>query len=55
MRDRIYEPIPENQSIYEELYRLYRTLHDSFGTAEWSGKIDHVMKDLIAIRQRQRG
>ena len=23
-------------------------------TSGWSGKIDHVMKDLISIRQRQR-
>ncbi|NNE92102.1 MAG: ribulokinase [Verrucomicrobiales bacterium] len=55
MRDHVYEPIPENQAVYEELYALYRTLHDAFGTSEWSGKIDHVMKDLIDIRQRQRG
>ncbi len=54
MRDRVYEPIPENQAVYAKLYELYRTLHDAFGTAEWSGKIDHVMKDLIALRQEQR-
>ncbi|MGY8641654.1 MAG: ribulokinase [Verrucomicrobiales bacterium] len=54
MRERIYEPIPENQAVYAELYTIYRTLHDAFGTAEWSGQINHVMKDLIDIRQRQR-
>ena len=54
MRERIYEPIPENQAVYAELYAIYRTLHDAFGTAEWSGQINHVMKDLIDIRQRQR-
>lgn len=54
MRERVYEPIPENQAIYARLYDLYRTLHDAFGTAEFSGRIDHVMKDLIAIRQEQR-
>lgn len=54
MRDRVYEPIPENQAVYAELYTLYRTLHDAFGTAGWSGRLDSVMKDLIAIRQRQR-
>lgn len=54
VRDRIYEPIPENQAVYEELYTLYRTLHDAFGTSEWSGQINHVMKDVIAIRERQR-
>jgi len=54
IRDVVYTPIPENVVAYEELYTLYRTLHDAFGTAEWSGKIDHVMKDLIAIREKQR-
>jgi L-ribulokinase len=54
MRERVYHPIPENQTAYAELYELYRTLHDAFGTAEWSGRIDHVMKRLIDIRQRAR-
>lgn len=54
MRERIYEPIPENQAVYARLYELYRTLHDAFGSAEWSGQINHVMKDLIDLRQEQR-
>lgn len=53
-RERIFEPIPGNQAVYAELYGLYRDLHDAFGTAGWSGRLDHVMKDLIAIRERQR-
>ena len=52
-REKVYYPIPENQSVYAELYALYRTLHDAFGTAEWSGKINHVMKQLLDIRARQ--
>lgn len=55
VRPEVYTPIPENQAVYAELYELYRTLHDGFGTKEWSGKIDHVMKQLIDIRERQRG
>ncbi|MCB1076314.1 MAG: ribulokinase [Verrucomicrobiae bacterium] len=54
MRDRVYHPIPENQAIYARLYTLYRTLHDAFGTSDWSGTLSHVMKDLIALRQEQR-
>jgi L-ribulokinase len=53
VREKVYHPIPENQSVYAELYALYRTLHDAFGTAEWSGKINHVMKQLLDIRARQ--
>lgn len=55
VRDIVYNPIPENQAVYEELYVLYRELHDAFGTDEWSGKINNVMKDVIEIRERQRG
>ncbi len=54
VRDEVYEPIPENQAVYAELYELYRQLHDAFGTAEWSGAMANVMKQLIAIRERQR-
>jgi len=52
-REKVYYPIPENQAVYAELYTLYRTLHDAFGTPEWSGKINHVMKQLLDIRARQ--
>ena len=52
-REKVYYPIPENQAVYAELYTLYRTLHDAFGTTEWSGKINHVMKQLLDIRARQ--
>jgi len=52
-REKVYYPIPENQAVYAELYALYRTLHDAFGTTAWSGKINHVMKQLLDIRARQ--
>lgn len=55
MRDVEYRPIPENEAVYREIYALYRKLHDAFGVADWQGSVSHVMKDLIAIRQRQRG
>ena len=54
LRDRIYEPISENQAVYERLYTLYRTLHDAFGTSDWDGKLDRVMKEVIAIRAETR-
>ncbi len=54
LRDEVYEPNPENHAVYRELYTLYRQLHDAFGTAKWSGSLDHVMKALIEIRERQR-
>lgn len=54
MRDLEYRPIPENELVYREIYALYRTLHDAFGVAGWQGRLSHVMKDLLTIRQRQR-
>ena len=53
IREKVYHPIPENVAVYRELYALYRDVHDAFGTAEWSGKLNHVMKDLLDIRARQ--
>ncbi len=52
-REKVYHPIPENVAVYRELYTLYRTLHDAFGTAEWSGRLGPVMKQLLDIRARQ--
>jgi L-ribulokinase len=52
-REKVYYPIAENQAVYAELYALYRTVHDAFGSAEWSGKLSHVMKQLLDIRARQ--
>ncbi|MGD2294661.1 MAG: ribulokinase [Candidatus Aminicenantes bacterium] len=49
-----YEPDPESHKAYTELFRLYSQLHDSFGTPTWSGNLHNVMKDLIALRERQR-
>lgn len=53
-RDKVYQPIPENVAVYAELYELYRALHDAFGTTSWSENLHHVMKNLLAIRERQR-
>jgi L-ribulokinase len=52
-REKVYHPIPENVAVYRELYTLYRNLHDAFGTASWSGRLNHVMKQLLDIRTKQ--
>lgn len=51
-KDTVYTPIPANQAVYQELYRLYCELHDSFGVKGTS--FDHfaVMKQLLDIRRR---
>jgi L-ribulokinase len=50
--DTVYQPNPEHVEIYQKLYQLYRTLHDAFGKTGWSGSVDHVMKDLLDIRNQ---
>lgn len=50
----IYRPDKINFDVYGEMFKLYRQLHDAFGTPSWSGSLAFVMKDLIALREAQR-
>ncbi len=49
-----FMPNAARHKVYLELYALYRELHDAFGTKAWSGNLHHLMKDLLAIKDRQR-
>ncbi|MCX6564896.1 MAG: ribulokinase [Candidatus Aminicenantes bacterium] len=53
LKAKTFKPDAANHRVYEELYPLYRKLHDAFGTAEWTGSLFSVMKDLLALRDRQ--
>jgi L-ribulokinase len=55
LKDVVFEPIAENQAVYNRLFALYKDLHDAFGTKHWSGNLHHVMKELLAIRDEVRG
>ena len=54
LKPKIYRPDPKAHDVYRELYALYKTLHDAFGTRDWSGNLHGVMKQLIDIRNRVR-
>ena len=54
LKPKIYEPDPQEHQVYRELYALYRSLHDAFGTRAWNGNLSGVMKQLIDIRNRVR-
>jgi len=54
VKPKSYRPNKAAAAVYAELYELYRTLHDSFGTATGQGNLSRVMKQLIAIRDRVR-
>lgn len=47
LKDVIYKPIPENVSVYEELFREYQKLYNYFGKGE-----NNVMKKLKALKTR---
>jgi len=51
VKETAYKPIPENQKIYARLYKLYKQLHDAFGTTNAPAKLDRVMKDLLEIKE----
>jgi L-ribulokinase len=54
LKAREFRPDAARHKIYQELYPLYRKLHDAFGTADWQGNLADVMKSLLAIRNRVR-
>jgi L-ribulokinase len=52
----VFRPRPAHVAVYAELYKLYMQLHDAFGGVDKDrpASMGHVMKDLIAIRDRVR-
>jgi L-ribulokinase len=51
---RTFTPIPENQAVYDRLYKLYRRVHDAFGVAGTRDDLSDVMKQLLTIRDEVR-
>jgi L-ribulokinase len=49
-----YQPTPMHRAVYDELYALYRELHDSFGGLNKSADLSQVMKRLLDIKYAQR-
>lgn len=54
VQDKIYTPNAGANAVYEKLFKLYRQLHDAFGTSA-SMNIGNVMKDLLSIRDGVKG
>lgn len=52
LKDTVYQPDPAAHAVYAELYAIYRTLHDAFGTTAWQGNLADIMKRLIDLRER---
>lgn len=54
LKPQAFRPKAKAHATYRELYALYRTLHDAFGTKPWQGGLHGVMKELLEIRNRAR-
>jgi L-ribulokinase len=52
VKDTTYKPKPQNQKVYQRLYELYKVLHDAFGQESWTGRLSHVMKELLKIKDQ---
>ena len=49
-----FKPIAEHRAVYDQLYALYRDLHDAFGGLNKSADLSGVMKTLLDIKYAQR-
>lgn len=54
VKPKTYRPIAADQKTYNELYALYRQVHDAFGGLSKSADLSRVMKDLLAIKAASR-
>lgn len=52
LKSESYSPNASNQAVYNELYAIYRTLHDAFGGVTKTADLSRVMKRLIELRRR---
>jgi L-ribulokinase len=54
LQDVVYTPNPDAHRVYNQLYALYRKLHDNFGGVA-VGDLGSLMKELLAIKRRACG
>ncbi len=51
VKPKSYRPIAGNRKVYDELYRLYRQVHDAFGGLNRATDLSGVMKALLEIKR----
>ena len=47
---RNYRPIAAHRKVYDQLYGLYREVHDAFGGRAPGADLGGVMKELLRIK-----
>jgi L-ribulokinase len=54
LKEKAFAPEPAAHAVYDELYRMYRELHDTFGGVPGAkADLATLMKRLLAVRERQ--
>ncbi len=48
----VYKPNPKNHAVYQQLYGLYKQVHDAFGVKDHPAALSNVMKDLLDIKEQ---
>ena len=51
IKETTFKPIQTNHKVYQELYKLYKQLHDGFGLKDQARPMANVMKDLLRIKE----
>ena len=52
IKPKAYSPNPSAKKTYDEIFRLYLSLHDALGGVNRKADLSQVMKDLLAISKR---
>jgi L-ribulokinase len=52
LKEKRFEPDPGARAVYDELYGMYRELHDTFGGVSTAPDLGTLMKRLLALKER---
>jgi L-ribulokinase len=52
VKEKTFIPFPQNQKVYQQLYKLYKQVHDAFGLTGYNGSLANVMKELLVIKDK---
>jgi L-ribulokinase len=52
LKEKRFDPRPAARQTYDEIYAIYRQLHDAFGGVVTGVNLASVMKRLLAIKEK---
>ncbi|MBC2603525.1 ribulokinase [Puniceicoccus vermicola] len=54
LKDVVYTPNPESHAVYNQIFELYREVHDAFGGVKDQVDLGSLMKQLLLIKEAAR-